>query len=302
VSGIDDAIDDYVAHLKAERGLARNTLEAYGHDLRCFSAHAHEAGASRIAQVDAAIATGFLRRLADEGLSPRSQRRRWVAVRGLFAHLRREGLLELDPTAGVRLPKLGRDLPEVLSVDEVSALLAAPQGEGPGVLRDRALLELLYATGARVSEAVGLTVDRLHLDEGVARLWGKGDKQRLVPLGGPCVAALHAWLRDGRPVWVARGGLAAAHERVLLNARGGPLSRQSAWQKLASYARAAGIERPISPHKLRHSFATHLLEHGADLRAVQTLLGHADIATTEIYTHVGQQHVRRSYDRHHPRA
>ncbi len=218
-------------------------------------------------------------------------------MRGLFRFLREEGVVDVDPSQALRLPRLPRALPELLSRAEVEALLAAPGVDDPLALRDTALLELLYATGCRISEALDLTLDRLHLDRAVVRLTGKGDKQRLVPIGGPAIAALRAWLATGRPALV-RGAV----RWLFVNQRGGRLSRQGFFLKLQQYALAVGITRAVSPHKLRHSFATHLLEGGADLRAVQTLLGHVDIGTTEIYTHVTREHLRERHRRHHPRG
>ena len=291
------AIEDYLEHLKVERRLRPNSLLAYTGDLEAFAGHADAAGVAALDAVTPALLLRFAVGLAQAGLSPRSQARRLTAVRGLFRFLREEGRLDLDPAQALRLPKLPQRLPELLSRGEVEALLAAPGQDGPLALRDTALLELLYATGCRISEALDLTLDRLYLDQAIVRLTGKGDKQRLVPLGAPAIAALQAWLTSGRPELV-RGTV----RWVFVNHRGGRLSRQGFFLKLREYALAIGVTRPISPHKLRHSFATHLLEGGADLRVVQTLLGHADISTTQVYTHLSQAHVRDAYDRHHPRA
>ncbi|MFZ6179421.1 site-specific tyrosine recombinase XerD [Nannocystis pusilla] len=291
------AIEDYLEHLKVERRLRPNSLLAYTGDLEAFAGHAEAAGVAALGAVTPALLLRFAVGLSQAGLSPRSQARRLTAVRGLFRFLREEGRLDIDPAQALRLPKLPKRLPELLSRGEVEALLAAPGQDGPLALRDTALLELLYATGCRISEALDLTLDRLYLDQAIVRLTGKGDKQRLVPLGSPAIAALQAWLTSGRPELV-RGTV----RWVFVNHRGGRLSRQGFFLKLREYALAIGVTRPISPHKLRHSFATHLLEGGADLRAVQALLGHADIGTTEIYTHVTRDHLRERHKRHHPRA
>lgn len=298
-SRLDAAIDAYLVYLKVERRLRPNSLAAYGNDLRSLAEHLAGQKIVDPDRVTPAAIGAFLGALARSGLSSRSQARRLIAVRGLFRWLREEGQLEVDPAQSVRPPKLPRALPELLSRAEVDALLAAPGAEGPLALRDTALLELLYASGCRISEALDLTLDRLYLDQAVVRLTGKGDKQRLVPLGTPAVAALQAWLEQGRPPLAAK---ARKSNWLFLNKRGGRLSRQGFFQKLREYALAAGITRPISPHKLRHSFATHLLEGGADLRSLQSLLGHADIATTQVYTHVTRQHLREGYRKHHPRA
>ncbi len=297
---LDAAVDDYLQHLKVERRLRPNSLAAYAQDLRELATFLVERIGETVplGRVDAPLLIAYLQSIAP-ALAARSQARRLVAMRGLFRYLREEGEVEVDPTQGLRAPRLAQKLPSLLGREEVLALLAAPGTEGPLALRDTALLELLYASGCRISEALELSLDRLYLDQAVVRLIGKGDKPRLVPIGAPAVAALHAWLRDGRPL-LARGKRVIS--AVFLNHRGGRLSRQGMFQKLREYALVAGITRPISPHKLRHSFATHLIEGGADLRAVQTLLGHADIATTQVYTHVSDQHLRTAHRKHHPRA
>jgi integrase/recombinase XerD len=297
---LDAAIDDYLQHLKVERRLRPNSLAAYAQDLRELASFlvARVGETVPLARVDPPLLIAYLQSIAP-ALAARSQARRLVAMRGLFRYLREEGEVEVDPTQGLRAPKLAQKLPSLLGREEVLALLAAPGTDGPLALRDTALLELLYASGCRISEALELSLDRLYLDQAVVRLIGKGDKPRLVPIGGPAVTALQAWLQGGRPT-LAKGKRISPW--VFLNHRGGRLSRQGMFQKLRDYALVAGITRSISPHKLRHSFATHLLEGGADLRAVQTLLGHADIATTQVYTHVSDQHLRVAHRKHHPRA
>jgi integrase/recombinase XerD len=300
---VDDAIDDWLTHLKVERGLRPNTIVAYAADLQRFSAFAVEAGVEQVQGIEPTLLLRYLSGLVDAGLGARSQARMLVAVRGLFRWLRREGIVSSDPSHGVALPRFAKRLPQLLLRSEVEALLAAPGRDGPLALRDAALLELMYATGCRISEALDLRLPQLHLDQSLCRLLGKGDKERLVPLHDPAVAALRAYLEcdDGRPA-LARPRAPAAIAWVFLSRSGQRLSRQAAWVRLRQHALHAGITRPISPHKLRHSFATHLIEGGADLRSVQTLLGHADISTTQVYTHVSDAHVRDAYDRHHPRA
>lgn len=300
---LEDAVEDYLQHLKVERNLASNSIEAYANDLRQLLDHLSSVGAETTSDVSPPVLLGFLQALTKRGLSARSQARRWVAVRGLFRWLRIEHLIDVDPTQGIRMPKAGAKLPELLSRAEIDALLAAPGVDTPLGLRDTALLEFMYATGCRVSEACDLQLDALHLDQGLVVLTGKGSKQRMVPLGDCALVALLAYIESGRPELIERArGKARRDMHVFLNARGGRLSRQGWFGRLREHAVTAGIVRPISPHKLRHSFATHLLEGGADLRAVQTLLGHADISTTQVYTHLSQSHVRHAYDRHHPRA
>ncbi len=300
---IAEVVDDYLQHLKVERNLSANTLDAYGNDLRQLLDHLASVEVETSDRVTPPVLLGFLRVLSRRGLAARSQARRWVAVRGLFRWLRVEQLIEVDPTQGIALPKAGAPLPELLSRDEIDRLIAAPGVDTPLGLRDTALLEFMYASGCRVSEVCDLELGSLHLDQGLAVLTGKGDKQRMVPLGDCALVATLAWLEVGRPVLCARArGSARRAQHVFLNNRGTRLSRQGLFYRLRQHALSAGITRPVSPHKLRHSFATHLIEGGADLRAVQTLLGHADISTTQVYTHLSQRHVRHVYDIHHPRA
>lgn len=297
---LDDAIDDFLTHLKVERGLRPNSIAAYAADLRRFAAFAIEAEVERVERVESVLLLRYLTSLVDAGLGARSQARMLVAVRGLFRWLRRERIVSVDPCRAVALPRFARRLPQLLTRAEVEALLVAPGSEGPLALRDRALLELMYATGCRISEALDLRLAELHLDQALCRLTGKGDKQRLVPLHDAAVAALRAYLeRDtGRPALTRRASI----PWVFLSRNGKRLSRQAAWVRLRQHALHAGIMRPISPHKLRHSFATHLLEGGADLRSVQTLLGHADISTTQVYTHVDREHLRQVHKQFHPRG
>ncbi len=302
---LDEAVEDYLRHLKVERNLSRNTLDAYGNDLRQLLEFlvGRAPTIATTGEVGPAVLLEFLSALTQRGLTARSQARRWIAVRGLFRWLRIEQLVAIDPTQGIRLPKAGAKLPELLSRTEIEALIAAPGLATPLGLRDTALLEFMYATGCRVSEAVNLRIDALHLDQGMVLLTGKADKQRMVPVGDYARMALLAWLGEGRAQLIERSrSRSGRNDWVFINHRGGRLTRQGWFAKLREHACTAGIMRDISPHKLRHSFATHLLEGGADLRAVQTLLGHADISTTQVYTHLSQTHVRDAYDRHHPRA
>ncbi len=297
---LDAAIDEYLQHLKVERHLQPNSLAAYAQDLRELAKFlvTHLGEPLTLDRIDLPALVAYLQTVA-KALAPRSQARRVVALRGLFRFMRLEGQISVDPSQGLRGPRLAARLPSLLTRAEVDQLLAAPGHDTPLALRDTAILELLYASGCRISEALDLTLDRLYLDQAVVRLLGKGDKHRLVPLGSPAVAALAAWLQHGRPHLITGRRVV---NFVFVNLRGTRLSRQGFFLRLRDHAVTAGISRPISPHKLRHSFATHLLEGGADLRAVQTLLGHADIATTEVYTHVSDPHVRAAYRKHHPRA
>ncbi|MEZ5116515.1 MAG: site-specific tyrosine recombinase XerD [Candidatus Nanopelagicales bacterium] len=302
---LDRQLRGYLDHLAVERGLSRNTLSAYGRDLSRYAAWARAHGrrsADAVTATDLAEFLGDLRRGDDEHppLSTSSAGRTLVAVRGFHRFAVREGLAPTDPGRDVTPPTPPQRLPHALSVEDVGALIAAAAlGDTPLALRDAALLELLYGTGARISEAVGLARDDLDLEVRVVRLSGKGGKQRLVPLGRYAAEAVDAYLVRGRPALATRGHGTAA---VFLNARGGPLSRQSAWAILKAAAERAGIGADVSPHTLRHSFATHLLQGGADVRVVQELLGHASVTTTQIYTHVTVDALREVYVTAHPRA
>nr|WP_130348857.1 site-specific tyrosine recombinase XerD [Herbihabitans rhizosphaerae] len=294
----------YLDHLAVERGTSRNTVDGYTRDLRRYAEHLAVNGVADLADVSEAHVSAFLAVLREGApgrppLAPSSAARALVAVRGLHRFAVREGLTDADPARGVRPPAAPRRLPKALGVTDVLKLLDAHPSEGIGAQRDRALLEVLYSTGARISEAVGLDLDDIDSEERTVRLDGKGGKQRLVPIGRPALEALDAYLVRARPTLVARGRGAHA---VFLNARGGRLSRQSAWQALKTAAERAGITSDVSPHTLRHSFATHLLEGGADVRVVQELLGHASVTTTQIYTLVTVNTLREVYATAHPRA
>ena len=295
----------YLDHLAVERGLAANTLESYRRDLRRYAQVLADAGITELADVDEARVAGFVAVLREgspdhPAVKASSAARALVAVRGLHRFAAREALVPADPAREVRPPVLPRSLPKAITVEEVTALIeAAGFDQTPLALRDQALLELLYASGARISEAVGLDVDALDLDAGAVRLFGKGSRERLVPIGRPARAALEAYLVRARPVLVSAGKGGPA---VFLNSRGGRLSRQSAWAVLRAAAEKAGIATEVSPHTLRHSFATHLLDGGADVRVVQELLGHASVTTTQIYTLVTVDRLREVYAGAHPRA
>jgi integrase/recombinase XerD len=307
---LDMQLQGYLDHLTIERGVAANTLTSYRRDLRRYSKHLSDRGIHDLAKVGEDDVSEFLVALRrgdpDSGaiaLSAVSAARALIAVRGLHRFAAAEGLAELDVARAVRPPTPGRRLPKSLTIDEVLALLEGAGGDGPSdgplTLRNRALLELLYSTGSRISEAVGLDVDDIDTQARSALLRGKGGKQRLVPVGRPAVQALDAYLVRGRPDLARRGRGTAA---IFLNARGGRLSRQSAWQVLQDAAERAGVSSGVSPHMLRHSFATHLLEGGADVRVVQELLGHASVTTTQIYTLVTVHALREVWAGAHPRA
>ncbi|MGH4014948.1 MAG: site-specific tyrosine recombinase XerD [Pseudonocardiaceae bacterium] len=298
-------ISAYLDHLAVERGTSANTLDSYARDLRRYGAHLAAAGLTEFAAVREEHVTGFLAALRDGApgfrpLAPSSAARALVAARGLHRFAYREGLVAADVAVDVHPPSPPKRLPKALAVTDVLRLLEVfPAEGGPRALRDRALLELLYSTGARISEAVGLDRDDVDAPGRTVLLRGKGGKQRLVPVGRPALAALDAYLVRGRPAFAAQGrGIAA----VFLNARGARLSRQSAWAVLRDAADRAGITVAVSPHTLRHSFATHLLEGGADVRVVQELLGHASVTTTQVYTLVTVDTLREVYATAHPRA
>ncbi len=307
---LETQLQGYLDHLTIERGVAANTLSSYRRDLRRYSKHLSERGIHDLAKVGEDDVSEFLVALRrgdpDAGtaaLSAVSAARALIAVRGLHRFAAAEGLAELDVARAVRPPTPGRRLPKSLTIDQVLALLEGAGGDspadGPLTLRNRALLEMLYSTGARISEAVGLDVDDIDTQARSVLLRGKGGKQRLVPIGRPAVQALDAYLVRGRPELARRGRGTSA---IFLNVRGGRLSRQSAWQVLRDAAERAGITSGVSPHMLRHSFATHLLEGGADVRVVQELLGHASVTTTQIYTMVTVHALREVWAGAHPRA
>ena len=295
----------YLDHLAVERGAAANTLASYRRDLRRYVEYLQQQAVGSITEVDAAVLGGFLAHLrsGDEThppLSATSSARAVVAVRGLHRFALRDGLVEVDVSREVKPPTPPRRLPKAISADEVERLLdAAGYARTPLAIRDRALLETLYATGARISEAVGLAVDDVDLPDRTVLLAGKGGKQRRVPLGSFAARALEAYVVQVRPGLVVLG---AGTPQLFLNARGGPLSRQSAWLVLRAAAERAGLATGISPHTLRHSFATHLMDGGADVRVVQELLGHSSVTTTQIYTLVTVDRLREVYSTAHPRA
>ncbi|HOX26388.1 MAG TPA: site-specific tyrosine recombinase [Candidatus Krumholzibacteria bacterium] len=293
----DAAVDGFLAYLAAERGLAAATLEAYQRDLRRLRAWAEPAGLDEPGRLSAGQLRDFLAASAAT-LAPRSRARLVSTLRSFGRFLAAEGLARGDPAATLQGPRAGRRLPDTLTVSQVERLLATTGGAEPRQLRDRAILEILYGCGLRVSELCGMDLVDLDSREATLRVRGKGSKTRVVPVGQPALAALAVWLDRGRPQLLGRRPNAA----VFLNVRGGRLSRISVWNLLQRCAREAGLAGRVSPHTLRHSYATHLLEGGCDLRIVQELLGHADISTTEIYTHVDRSFLWEAYRGAHPRA
>ena len=295
---IDQYLDIFMNYLVVEKGLSRNTLEAYGRDLRCYLGYLEKAGIEGVDRISQSQVLGFLGALKEAGLSPRSRARALSSIRGLHRFLLSEKYASKDPSLLLESPRIMRSLPRLLSQQEVEALLAAPTGSDPLALRDRAMLEVLYATGLRVSELVGLRRADINRDIGCLSAMGKGSKQRLVPLGEVAMTALEEYLADGRALLKPQPGC----QHLFLNRRGNGLSRQGFWKILRRAGLRSGISCTIYPHMLRHSFATHLLENGADLRAVQVMLGHADISTTQIYTHVIRERLKQVHQRFHPRG
>jgi integrase/recombinase XerD len=293
---------DFLAYLEFERGLSRNTLEAYRSDLLQFG-HFLERNGLDATVVGHSELARFLSELTAGGpqrppVAPATIQRKAACLRSFYRHLRREEIISHDPTAELRSPRRSQRLPQVLSRDEVAKLLAAPRGTTPAALRDRALLEVMYACGLRASEAVDLTLGAVDLRTGVLRARGKGSKERLIPIGRQAIAAASAYLQHGRPM------LVGLHDErhLFVNHRGGRLTRQGLYKIVQRHARSAGLEGRMSPHTLRHTFATHLLAGGCDLRSLQEMLGHADVATTQIYTHLSADRLKDVYFKAHPRA
>jgi integrase/recombinase XerD len=299
MSPLDPALDLFLTHVQVEKGLAQNSVEAYGRDLRRYAEHLARLGVTGWAAVGRGEIQAHLAELTSLGLSSRSQARALSAIRSLHKLLAAERITPLDPSDEIDSPRPGRPLPAPLSPDECARLLAAPDPRTAAGRRDRAMLELLYATGLRVSELVGLQLNDLDLESRVLIARGKGNKERLVPVGAPAADAVKGYLSGGTRDRLLKG---RRTKDLFVTSRGARLTRQGFAKLLDKCARKAGIRRRISPHKLRHSFATHLLAGGADLRAVQAMLGHADVATTQIYTHVETTQARRLYEKFHPRA
>jgi integrase/recombinase XerD len=298
VSPLEPALDLFLAHVRVEKGLAANSVEAYGRDLRRYLEHLDALGVGSWEAVTRTEIRAHLAELVRRGLSPRSQARALSAIRALHRLLFAEKLTPADASDEIDSPRPGRNLPALVSHEEIDRLLARPDPRTAAGRRDRAMLELLYATGLRVSELVSLGVNDVNLETRVLLARGKGSKERIVPVGAPAAEAVKAYLQGARER-LLRG---RRSKDLFVTPRGARMTRQGFAKLLGRYARAAGIRRRVSPHKLRHAFATHLLEGGADLRAVQAMLGHADVSTTQIYTHVDRSHAKRLHERHHPRA
>lgn len=291
-------ISSFLTHVKVEKGLSPNTVSAYRRDLTKFSDFAQKRKRA-LEAVSCDDLVDFLAGLYRQKMDSKSVARHLVSLRNLFRFAQIQELISVDPSVNLESPKIRRSLPGYLRLEEVEALLTQPDAKTPYGLRDLAMLEVLYSAGLRVSELVGLRVSDLDIKVGSVRCIGKGDKERIVPIGKKALAMVDKYLRDARPKLL---GKAAGSPTLFVNRRGGALSRVGVWKILSAYGRRAGLRVPLTPHMLRHSFATHLLERGADLRSVQLMLGHADISTTQIYTHVVEERLKQIYKAHHPRA
>ena len=294
-------IESYLDHLRVERRLAAHTLDSYDRDLKALARFAAAAGPP-LESLDRSALEAFVRQQMASGLSPRSVARAVAAIRGFYRYLVLDRHLERNPAQDLRPPRAWPALPTFLSIEQVDLLLAAPDVSTPRGLRDRAMIEVLYATGMRVSELVGIRAADLHLDADYLTCIGKGNKERLIPMGDEAADWVRRYQREGRPALVTKArATKRSSPRLFVNMRGGALSRVGFWKILKAYGRHAGLPKSLSPHVVRHSFATHLLDRGADLRSIQMMLGHTDLSTTQIYTHVLEARLRTVYDRFHPR-
>ena len=299
MSSADDILDRFCDALWLEQGLARNTLSSYRGDLVQFAAWLSEHGKKSLIESDRADIQSYLAvRILHDHAKPRTTARLLSSMKRFYQYALREGKIQIDPTLQIAAPKLSRLLPKSLSEADVEALLNAPDVESPLGLRDRAMLETLYASGLRVSELIGLKVVQVSLDMAVVKTLGKGAKERLAPIGEQALDWLTRYLREARPSLLS----GKSSDAMFVTARGSAMSRQAFWYLIKRHAVIAGIDKPLSPHTLRHAFATHLINHGADLRVVQLLLGHADISTTQIYTHVARERLKQLHAKHHPRG
>ncbi len=298
MQSIDDLVDLFLNYLLVEKGLSLNTLEAYGSDIARYLSFLGEKGIKHIVDADTPVILKHLIRMRDEGLGARSRARHLVTLRGFYKFLVQEKILQRDPAELIDLPKSGLNLPHALTIEEVKLLLNTPDHNKPTGIRDTAMLELLYAAGLRVSELINLKLQDVNLEAGFVRVFGKGSKERIVPIGFFAKEKIENYFGDSRSRL-----LKSIVSPYLFVARAGkPMTRQGFWKLLKRYAQQAGFIKKITPHSLRHSFASHLLEGGADLRAVQVMLGHVDISTTQIYTHVAREHLKKAHAKFHPRG
>jgi integrase/recombinase XerD len=295
---LDQLADQYTNHLIVEKGLAAKTIEAYASDLGSFLDFLKNHDIATIAQTDTATILKYIIDMRKSGRSARTRARHLVTLRGFYQYLHRTGIIRANPAKMIDLPKSGLMLPDVLNVDQVAQLLATPDPGSPVGMRDAAMLELIYAAGLRVSELIQLKIAAVNLEAGFVRVLGKGNKERIVPIGRKAIDAIRTYLARGRPSQLKN----ASSHHLFVGRAGRPITRQGFWKLLRAYALKAGIQQRVTPHSLRHSFASHLLEGGADLRAVQIMLGHVDIATTQIYTHVARKRLIELHRKFHPRG
>jgi integrase/recombinase XerD len=295
---MNELITQFIHYLTVERGLAKNTLESYQRDLHAYCAYLQHEGLTELNETNRMHIMGYLLHLQEQGRATATLSRNLASIRAFYQFLLREKFIDKDPSVNLESPKIEKKLPQVLSIGEVETLLNGPDTRLPSGMRDKAMLELLYATGIRVSELVSLNLSDINLNMGFIKCFGKGSKERIVPLGRLAIENVSRYLERGRPLLKKRG----QEEALFLNHHGRRLSRQGFWKIIKKYAELANSHKEITPHTLRHSFATHLLENGADLRSVQEMLGHADISTTQIYTHVTRSRLKEVYAKAHPRA
>lgn len=296
--GLDNCTEHYLTHLRVERQLARNSVDAYGRDLAKFADFLSTQGITNVSKIAQADILAYLVKLHKDKLTSRSVTRNLVVIRGLFRHLIMNKKIDFDPTAQIEFPAKWQKLPHFLSLAQVDALLSQPDKRTVLGLRDHAILELFYASGLRISEMSNLNVHQANLQQGYVMPIGKGSKERIVPMGQVAIDAITAYMNDSRPELAGK----RICERLFLSRRGTGISRPRLWEIIKEHAKGAGIKINVTPHMLRHSFATHLIERGADLRIVQAMLGHADVSTTQIYTHVSRTHMQELYKKFHPRA
>ncbi|MCL5879022.1 MAG: site-specific tyrosine recombinase XerD [Deltaproteobacteria bacterium] len=296
---IDNAIDNFINYIASEKGLSRNTISSYSTDLKKFSDFMHSAGITDVSGIKTDGILDFLKSLKTNRLSSSSVVRYQVTIRNFFRFLLKEGVLKKDPVHILELPQKDRKLPQVMNESEVESLLDSPSliQDEKRRMRDKAMLEVMYATGLRVSELVGMTLNSIEMTVGFIKVKGKGGKERIVPIGDAAKEAVARYLEESRPAFVRR-----TTNALFLTQQGEAFTRQGFWKLLKTYLKKINITKHVSPHTLRHSFATHLLEHGADLRSVQLMLGHSDISTTQIYTHINTEMLKRMYDKYHPRS
>lgn len=295
---MDDLLDSFLSYLVVEKGLSENTLESYGRDLKKFLLFIKSRGTTSAREIKYGDILDFMARSREEGLNATTIVRSMVSVKQFFKYLLSEKVLSEDPTAHIKTPKMKKAIPGVISLDDVESILGAPDESTPEGLRDAAMLEILYATGIRVSELIGLKLNDVNFELGFVVVYGKGSKERVVPIGDKAREKLLSYLRDSRPA-LLKGREAKA---LFVTRRGGGMTRQGFWKIIKAQALKAGVTKKISPHTLRHSFATHLLERGADLRTIQVMLGHSDISTTQIYTHVESERLKEIHKKYHPRS